>query len=191
MILIIDNYDSFTYNLVQYLRQMGREVIVKRNDETTIEEIEKLSPSVIVISPGPSNPDNAGISLEVVKKLHMKYPILGICLGHQTIAQAFGCRIIRAKKIMHGKTSTIKCDGEGIFKGAGEQFQAMRYHSLAVDRNTVGDELIITAHADDDEIMGIRHREYPVEGIQFHPESIMTSVGKRLLRNFLKLNAPD
>ncbi len=188
MILMIDNYDSFTYNLVQYLRMLDEEteVVVKRNDEITIEEIEALSPEGIVISPGPSNPDNAGISIATVKYFAGKLPIMGVCLGHQTIGQVFGGKVIHAKKVMHGKVSEVKNDGKGLFTGITKPIKAMRYHSLAVERESLPDCFTITAETNDGEIMGIRHKEYPIESIQFHPESIMTTVGKRLLRNFIK-----
>jgi anthranilate synthase/aminodeoxychorismate synthase-like glutamine amidotransferase len=186
MIVVIDNYDSFTYNLVQYIRQLGASVKVVRNDALTLSDLEALQPSGIVISPGPGRPESAGVSLEVVKHFSGKIPILGVCLGHQTIAAAFGGKIVSAQKIMHGKTSMIKADGEGLYQGIRKPFQAMRYHSLAVSRENLPQCLKITSEADDGEIMGIRHHTHQTEGIQFHPESIMTPVGKRLLRNFLK-----
>ncbi|MDR0336071.1 MAG: aminodeoxychorismate/anthranilate synthase component II [Planctomycetaceae bacterium] len=187
MILMIDNYDSFTFNLVQYLRMLGGDVRVFRNDKISITEIRELCPNGIVISPGPGNPNEAGISLEVIRTFGGTIPILGVCLGHQSIVQAFGGEIIRAKKIMHGKTSRIISDGLGVFKGMTGPFEAMRYHSLVAKRETLPDDLMITAESEDDhEIMGIRHKKFPLEGIQFHPESIMTIVGKRLLRNFLE-----
>lgn len=188
MILMIDNYDSFTYNLVQYLRQLDEEVTVKRNDEITIDDIEKMKPAVIIISPGPGKPSSAGISLETVRRFSGKIPILGVCLGHQTIAEAFGGDIILAKRLMHGKVSTITSDGKTIFQGLGQNFQAMRYHSLAVKKETLPDVFEITAESEDGEIMGIRHKTHLTEGVQFHPESIMTPVGKRLLKNFLKMS---
>lgn len=187
MILMIDNYDSFTYNLVQYLKQLDEEVVVKRNDEITIDDIEKMKPSVIIISPGPGKPSSAGISLETVRTFSGRIPILGVCLGHQTIAEAFGGDIILAKKLMHGKVSTVKSDGKTIFQGLGQNFQAMRYHSLAVKKESLPDVFDITAESEDGEIMGIRHKAHLTEGVQFHPESIMTPVGKRLLKNFLKI----
>jgi len=188
MIVMIDNYDSFTYNLVQYLREMATEVAVYRNDAIAVEQIADLSPAAIVISPGPGRPENAGISCEVIRTFAGKIPLLGVCLGHQAIGHAFGGTITHAKRLMHGKTSEITCDGEGIFKGLGDRpFKAMRYHSLVIDRNALPGCLAITAESDDGEIMGIRHKEYLMAGIQFHPESIMTPVGKRILRNFLKL----
>lgn len=188
MMLVIDNYDSFTFNLVQYLRILGAEVSVRRNDDISTEEIEFLQPEGIVLSPGPGHPGEAGISLEVVKRFAGNIPILGVCLGHQTIVQAFGGQIIRASKIMHGKTSRVRSDGRGLFEGVSGSFEAMRYHSLVACRESLPESLIVTAESEDDhEIMGIRHREYPIEGIQFHPESIMTVIGKRLLRNFLEI----
>ncbi len=186
MVLMVDNYDSFTYNLVQYLMELGSDVKVFRNDAISVSEIEALAPSAIVISPGPGRPESAGVSLPVVTHFSGKLPILGVCLGHQTIAQTFGGEIISADRLMHGKTSEIRADGKGIYQGIRKPFQAMRYHSLAVSRETLPECLEITAEADDGEIMGLRHREHPTEGIQFHPESIMTAVGKRLLRNFLQ-----
>ncbi len=187
MILMIDNYDSFTYNLVQYLREMSADVKVVRNDAITVEEVEAMAPDAIVISPGPGRPEGAGISCDVIRAFQGKVPILGVCLGHQSIAAVHGAKIIHAKKLMHGKTSEITCDGEGIFKGLNSRpFKAMRYHSLAIDKDTLPDDFVISATTEDGEIMGIRHKEFALEGIQFHPESIMTPVGKRILRNFLK-----
>ncbi len=186
MIVMIDNYDSFTYNLVQYLGQLGANVHVVRNDAITIPELKVLNPTGIVISPGPGRPKSAGISLSIVKQLSGKIPILGVCLGHQAIAEAFGACIVPAKQIMHGKVSKITSDGDGLFKGVKDGFAAMRYHSLAVSSVDLPDCLKITATSEDGEIMGLRHLSDPIEGIQFHPESIMTTVGKRLLRNFLK-----
>ena len=187
MILMLDNYDSFTYNLVQYIQEMTCDVYVARNDELDFPGIPSLMPSGIVLSPGPGGPKEAGVCLEVVRKFSGELPILGVCLGHQTIAEAFGARIVEAKTLMHGKTSLITADGDGVFKGIKEPFQAMRYHSLVVERDSLPDELIVSAESDDGEIMGVRHLWHPTEGIQFHPESIMTTVGKRLLRNFLKM----
>jgi len=185
MILMIDNYDSFTYNLVQYLGQLGEKVLVRRNDETTIEEIEKLAPDAIFLSPGPCSPEEAGISVEVVRHFHRKIPIMGVCLGHQAIGYAFGGCVIRADRLMHGKTSEVLNDGRTIFKGLPNPMTAGRYHSLIVARDTLPDCLEISAETEEKEIMGLRHRHYPVEGIQFHPESILTPNGKRLIRNFL------
>ncbi len=187
MIVMIDNYDSFTYNLVQYLGQLGADVKTVRNDAVGIDDIISWNPKGIVISPGPGRPESAGISIEIITRLSGKLPILGVCLGHQTIAQAFGGKIISAKKLMHGKTSMVSTDGKMLFQGIKSPFQAMRYHSLAVSRDTLPECLYITAETEDGEIMGLRHTAHPTEGIQFHPESIMTKVGKRLLRNFLKL----
>jgi anthranilate synthase component 2 len=191
MIVMIDNYDSFTYNLVQYLRQLGATMEVVRNDVMSASEIEARKLSGIVISPGPGRPDSAGISLSVVKHLSGKVPILGVCLGHQAIAEAFGGKIVSAKRIMHGKTSAIRSDGKSLYKGIADPFQAMRYHSLAVSRDDFPDCLEICAETGDGEIMGIRHREHQTEGIQFHPESIMTPVGKRILRNFLRMTEEE
>jgi anthranilate synthase/aminodeoxychorismate synthase-like glutamine amidotransferase len=191
MILMIDNFDSFTYNLVQYLRQLGAEVAVARNNALTIEAIDAMAPEVIVVSPGPGAPQAAGISMDVIRTFSGRIPILGICLGHQAIAAAFGGRIIAARQLMHGTTSTVTADGKSVFKGVKSPFKAMRYHSLAVERETLPACLLITAEAEDGEIMGIRHREHKTEGLQFHPESIMTTVGKRLLRNFLRNAGPD
>jgi anthranilate synthase/aminodeoxychorismate synthase-like glutamine amidotransferase len=185
MIIMIDNYDSFTYNLVQYLRQLGAVVHVTRNDALSVDEIRAKKPAGIVISPGPGRPSSAGVSLEAVRRLSGTIPILGVCLGHQTIAEAFGGDVVHARKLMHGKTSVITSDGRSIFKGITGSFTAMRYHSLAVKKETLPDCLEITAEADDGEVMGIRHKTHVTEGIQFHPESIMTPKGKRLLRNFL------
>jgi len=185
MILMIDNYDSFTYNLVQYLRMLGAEVDVVRNDRISLAEIQMKKPEGIVISPGPCRPEDAGICVEAIRALSGQVPILGVCLGHQAIAVAFGGVVVGAKHLMHGKVSTVTADGEAVFRGIQSPFQAMRYHSLAVSREHLPPCLAITAEAEDGEIMGIRHREHLTEGIQFHPESIMTPVGKRLLRNFL------
>lgn len=188
MIIMIDNYDSFTYNLVQNFEMMGVDVKVFRNDEISINQIENLEPKAIIISPGPGRPCEAGFSKETIKHFSGKLPILGVCLGHQAIAETFGANIIRARTLMHGKTSEIKSDGKTIFKGISNPFTAMRYHSLAVDSNSLPVCLEVSAESyDDGEIMGIRHREHRTEGIQFHPESIMTKAGKRILRNFLEL----
>ena len=186
MILMIDNYDSFTYNLVQYLRQIGEGVDVRRNDTLSADDIDAMAPTAIVISPGPGRPESAGVSLETIRRFSGVIPILGVCLGHQSIAHAFGGMVVPAGRLMHGKTSMVTGDGRGVFTGIKQPFQAMRYHSLAVEKESLPDCLTISATADDGEIMGLRHREHPTEGIQFHPESIMTPVGKRLLRNFLK-----
>ena len=186
MIVMIDNYDSFTYNLVQYLMQLGAVVKVFRNDAVSIADLFSLHPSGIVISPGPGRPESAGLSLAVVENFSGQIPILGVCLGHQAIAVAFGGKVISARRLMHGKTSTINADGKMLYQGIREPFQAMRYHSLAVARKDLPTCLEISSESEDGEIMGIRHKNHPTEGIQFHPESIMTPIGKRLLRNFLK-----
>ena len=185
MILLIDNYDSFTYNIAQYLGELGATVRVVRNDAITIAAISKLKPRAIVISPGPGNPDEAGISLEVIRSLAGKFPILGVCLGHQAIAQAFGGRVIRASRLMHGKLSSVFHNGKGMYQGMPKPFQATRYHSLIVEKRSLPACLRITSETDDGVIMGLRHRKHQVEGVQFHPESIMTQDGKRLLANFL------
>ena len=191
MLLMIDNYDSFTYNLVQYLQSLGAEVRVERNDALTVDEIEKLAPQRIVISPGPRTPNDAGVSMEVIERLGPAIPILGVCLGHQSIGQVYGGDVIRAGKIMHGKTSQIRHEGKGVFAGLPDAYEATRYHSLVVDKTTLPAALEITAWTDNEdgsmeEIMGLRHREYPVEGVQFHPESILTQHGHALLKNFLE-----
>ncbi|MGQ9809300.1 MAG: aminodeoxychorismate/anthranilate synthase component II [Armatimonadota bacterium] len=185
MILVIDNYDSFTYNLVQYLGEMGEELVVYRNDEITVDEIERMAPDRIVISPGPCTPNEAGVSVETIRRLAGKIPLLGVCRGHQSIGAAFGGEIVRAKAPMHGKTSLIHHDGRGVFTGLENPFVATRYHSLVIRRETIPDCLKISAWTEDGEIMGVRHREFPVEGVQFHPESILTRAGKELLRNFV------
>ncbi len=185
MILVIDNYDSFTYNLVQYLGEMGEELVVRRNDEITVDDIERMAPDRIVISPGPCTPNEAGISVETIQRLAGKVPLLGVCLGHQSIGAAFGGEIVRAKAPMHGKTSLIHHDGRGVFTGLENPFVATRYHSLVIRRETIPECLRISAWTEDGEIMGVRHREFPVEGVQFHPESILTRAGKELLRNFV------
>jgi len=187
MIVMIDNFDSFTYNLVQYLRQLGETVRVYRNNAFALDDLEDPAITGIVISPGPGNPESAGLSIPVIRRFSGKLPILGVCLGHQAIVSAFGGKIISAKKIMHGKTSTVTCDGRGIFNKVSQPFAAMRYHSLAASRDDFPVCLEITAESEDGEIMGLRHREHPTEGIQFHPESIMTPIGKKLLRNFIRL----
>ena len=188
MILMLDNYDSFTYNLVQYFSELGETVKVYRNDQITINEIEELKPKHIVISPGPCRPDQAGISIEVVNKFKGKIPILGVCLGHQAIGQAFGGKIVHAKTIMHGKTSLINHNNQGVFKGLKNPFTATRYHSLVVEKISCPDCFDITAWTDDEEIMGIKHKTLPIEGVQFHPESILSEHGHDLLRNFIQNN---
>jgi anthranilate synthase/aminodeoxychorismate synthase-like glutamine amidotransferase len=187
MILMIDNYDSFTYNLVQYLQQMGADVLVKRNDEIDLEEIERLAPEAIFLSPGPCTPREAGITVDVIRRFHATIPILGVCLGHQAIGYAFGGEVIRAGRIMHGKTSPVFNDGQTIFEGLPSPMTAGRYHSLIVERESLPSCLRITAETAEGEIMGLRHEAYPVEGIQFHPESILTPQGKRIIRNFLNM----
>lgn len=186
IVAVIDNYDSFTFNLVHYILHTGVEAKVFRNDKVSIEDLKNLNPGAIVISPGPGRPEDAGISLDIVKHLSGVIPILGVCLGHQVIGQSFGGKIIHAKKIMHGKTSVVKADGEHIYSGITKPFIAMRYHSLAISQENFPDCLAITAKTEDGEIMGVRHREHPTQGVQFHPESFMTTVGKRLIRNFIK-----
>ncbi|MDG4657960.1 aminodeoxychorismate/anthranilate synthase component II [Ectobacillus antri] len=185
MILMIDNYDSFTFNLVQFLGELGQELVVKRNDALTIEEIEAMEPSFLMISPGPCSPNEAGISLEVIKHFAGKIPIFGVCLGHQAIAQVFGGDVIRADRLMHGKTSLMYHDGRTVFKGIPSPFHATRYHSLIVKKETLPDCLEVTAWTEQGEIMGVRHKTLAVEGVQFHPESIMTTHGKELLQNFI------
>ncbi|MEE8413970.1 MAG: aminodeoxychorismate/anthranilate synthase component II [Dehalococcoidales bacterium] len=187
MLLLIDNYDSFTYNLYQYLSELGQEVVVARNDKITIEEIEEAKPERIVISPGPSTPKNAGISNQVIKQFAPKLPLLGVCLGHQCIGFSYGGTVGQAKKIMHGKSSQIYHNHQGVFRGLANPFPAIRYHSLIVKRDELPDCLEVTAWTDDDEIMGLKHKDFQMEGIQFHPESFMTESGKDILRNFLKL----
>lgn len=191
MLLMLDNYDSFTYNLVQYLQSLGAEVKVVRNDALTVDEIQKLAPERIVISPGPCTPNEAGVSLEIIERLGATTPILGVCLGHQSIGQAYGGDVIRAKTIMHGKTSRIRHEGKGVFADLPDAYEATRYHSLVVDRGTLPDSLEITAWTEledgsFEEIMGLRHKEFPVQGVQFHPESILTEHGHALLKNFLE-----
>ena len=191
MILMIDNYDSFTFNIVQYLGELGADVLVKRNDEISIDEIKTLNPERIVISPGPCTPNEAGVSIEVVKNFCQHKPILGVCLGHQTIGQAFGGKIVSAKKIMHGKPSKIIHDGDYLFSNIEQKFTATRYHSLVIDPDSLPDSLIITARTDDSdnesEIMGVRHKDYKLFGVQFHPESILTESGHKLLENFINV----
>ena len=188
MLLMIDNYDSFTYNLVQYLGELGERVAVYRNDQITLNDVDALAPSHVVISPGPCTPNEAGISVDLVREYGASIPILGVCLGHQSIFQAYGGNIVRAPTLMHGKTSMIEHQGEGIFNELPSPFQATRYHSLVVDESTLPDCFAVTARADDGQIMGIAHREDPVVGVQFHPESILTQYGHKLLHNFLQQN---
>ena len=185
MLLMIDNYDSFTYNLVQYLGELGEDVKVIRNDELTLDQIERLAPARIVLSPGPCTPNEAGVTLAVVDRFRGRVPILGVCLGHQAIGQAFGGRVVHAKTLMHGKVSRIHHNGAGVFRGLPTPYDATRYHSLAIHRESCPPELEVTAWTEDGEIMGVRHRSLPVEGVQFHPESILTEHGHALLRNFL------
>ena len=185
MVLMIDNYDSFTYNLVQYLGELGVAVTVVRNDEISVDEVARLRPEKIVISPGPCSPNEAGISLEAIERLGGKIPLLGVCLGHQAIGQAFGGKVVHARTLMHGKTSPIHHVGAGVFRGLPSPFVATRYHSLAVERDSLPDCLEVTAWTEDGEIMGLRHKTLPVEGVQFHPESILTEHGHALLKNFL------
>jgi para-aminobenzoate synthetase component II len=187
MILLLDNYDSFTYNLAQYLGELGCEVQVHRNDKISVEEIQRRHPERIVISPGPCTPQDAGISIEVIEKLAGKFPILGVCLGHQAMGAAFGGKIVRAPKLFHGKTSQIHHDGKGVFNKLSDPFTATRYHSLIVEKKSLPRELTITAETDDGIIMGLRHKRHKIEGVQFHPESVLTESGKQLLQNFLSL----
>ena len=189
MILVLDNYDSFTYNLVQYLGELGAEIEVRRNDAVSVKEVERMAPERVVISPGPCTPRQAGISVPLIRRLAGRIPILGVCLGHQAIGEAFRGRVIRAPYLMHGKTSQIHHDGKTIFEGVPQDFTATRYHSLIVERGTLPGELEISASTADGLIMGLRHRRFRVEGVQFHPESILTGAGKTILRNFLSLSA--
>jgi len=187
MLLVIDNYDSFTYNLVQYFGELGADPQVKRNDAITPDEVEKMKPQKIVISPGPGRPQEAGISMELIRKFGGKVPILGVCLGHQCMGEVYGGKVVRAGRLMHGKTSPIQHDGKGVFQGLPNPFEATRYHSLIVEKNSVPSCLEVCAETAEGEIMGLRHREYPVHGVQFHPESILSKEGKDLLANFLKI----
>ncbi len=185
MILVIDNYDSFTYNLVQYLGEMGATLDVRRNDAVSLDEIEQMAPDKMLLSPGPGTPDDAGITLEVIRVFGPRIPIFGVCLGQQAIGQALGGRVVRAEHLMHGKTSSITHNGAGVFVGLPSPLEATRYHSLIVERGSLPDSLAITAETDDGEIMGLRHKDWPLEGVQFHPESVLTTHGKQMLRNFL------
>jgi para-aminobenzoate synthetase component 2 len=185
MILVIDNYDSFTYNLVQYLGELGAEVVVKRNDVVSVDEIRALGPAGVLISPGPGRPEEAGVSLELIAKLGAEIPIFGVCLGHQSIAQHFGASIVRAERLMHGRTSEILHEGRGVFEGLPSPLTATRYHSLIVKRDTIPEVLEVTAWTEQDEVMGVRHRELAIEGVQFHPESFLTEHGHDLIRNWL------
>ena len=187
MILLIDNYDSFTYNLVHYMGELGADIVVKRNDVLTADEALAMNPSAIVLSPGPGRPESAGISLELLEKLPEELPVLGVCLGHQSIGQAFGGKVVRARELMHGKTSEVRHEGDGLFQGLPDRFNATRYHSLTVERESLPAHLLITAETDDGLIMGLRHRDRPAYGVQFHPESIASEHGHDLLRNFLKI----
>ncbi len=186
MILVIDNYDSFTYNLVQYLGEMGAELDVRRNDTLTVADVAAMGPEKILISPGPGTPDDAGITLDLIREFGPRIPIFGVCLGQQAIGQALGGRVVRADKLMHGKTSLVNHYGQGVFKGLPTPLEATRYHSLVVERATLPECLEITAEADDGEIMGLRHKSWPLEGVQFHPESVLTEHGKQMMRNFLE-----
>jgi anthranilate synthase/aminodeoxychorismate synthase-like glutamine amidotransferase len=187
MVFVLDNYDSFTYNLVQYMGELGAEMTIRRNDELSVEEVEALNPERILLSPGPCTPQEAGISIDLIKRFAGKTPILGVCLGHQAIGAAFGGDVIRAPKLMHGKTSEVEHDGKTIFTGIASPMTCTRYHSLIVSENNLPHELEISARTADGIIMGLRHREYPVEGVQFHPESVLTNDGKQLIKNFLEL----
>jgi len=187
MLLVIDNYDSFTYNLVQYFGELGADPVVKRNDAVTADEVEKMRPGKIVISPGPGTPSDAGISMDLIRRFGPKLPILGVCLGHQSIGEVYGGKVVRAERLMHGKTSPIRHDGKGVFAGLPNPFEATRYHSLLVEKKSVPACLEVTADTAEGEIMGLRHRDFPVHGVQFHPESILSKEGKDLLANFLKI----
>jgi anthranilate synthase/aminodeoxychorismate synthase-like glutamine amidotransferase len=187
MLLVIDNYDSFTYNLVQYFGELGADPVVKRNDAVTTDEVERMRPQKIVISPGPGTPSDAGISMDLIRRFGPKLPILGVCLGHQSIGEVYGGKVVRAERLMHGKTSPIRHDGKGVFAGLPNPFEATRYHSLLVEKKSVPACLEVTADTAEGEIMGLRHREFPVHGVQFHPESILSKEGKDLLANFLKM----
>jgi len=187
MVFVLDNYDSFTYNLVQYMGEMGAEMTIRRNDELTVDEVEALAPERILLSPGPCTPQEAGISIELIQRFADRVPILGVCLGHQAIGAAFGGDVVRAPKLMHGKTSEVEHDGKTVFTGIASPMTCTRYHSLIVSENKLPADLEVSARTADGTIMGLRHRKYPVEGVQFHPESVLTSDGKHLIRNFLEL----
>jgi len=187
MVFVLDNYDSFTYNLVQYMGEMGAEMTIRRNDELTVDEVEALAPERILLSPGPCTPQEAGISIELIQRFADRVPILGVCLGHQAIGAAFGGDVVRAPKLMHGKTSEVEHDGKTVFTGIASPMTCTRYHSLIVSENNLPADLEVSARTADGTIMGLRHRKYPVEGVQFHPESVLTSDGKHLIRNFLEL----
>ncbi len=187
MVFVLDNYDSFTYNLVQYMGELGAEMVIRRNDELTVDEVEALGPERIVLSPGPCTPQEAGISIELVRRMAGKVPILGVCLGHQAIGAAFGGDVVRAPKLMHGKTSEVEHDGKTVFTGVASPMTCTRYHSLIVSEKNLPEELEISARTADGTIMGLRHKKYQVEGVQFHPESVLTADGKRLIQNFLEL----
>ena len=192
MLLLIDNYDSFTYNLYQYLSELGvSEIEVVRNDQMTVAELEAMKPERVVVSPGPSRPENAGVSVDAIKRFAGVVPVLGVCLGHQCLADAFGGKVVHAGEIMHGKTSLINHDGKGVFAGVPDPFEAVRYHSLAIEPDSLPEELEVTARTDNGIIMGVRHRKYAIEGMQFHPESIVTPAGKQLLQNFLDMKEPE
>ena len=191
MLLLIDNYDSFTYNLYQYLSELGAEVVVRRNDQVTLEEIDAMRPERIVISPGPGDPDDAGVSVEVIQRFGDRIPLLGVCLGHQCIGQAFGGKVVHAGELVHGKSSVVFHEGKSVFRALPSPFEAIRYHSLVVERESLPDSLEVTAETRNGLIMGLRHREYPIHGVQFHPESIRTVVGKDLLSNFLLEGKPQ
>ncbi len=190
MIIVIDNYDSFTYNLVQYLGELGAEVRVFRNDEITVPDLQAMRPSHLVLSPGPCTPNEAGITLPLIERLAGKVPMLGVCLGHQAIGQAFGGKVVRARQVMHGKTSRIRHDGRGVFSRIENDFTATRYHSLVVERRSLPADLVVSAEAEDGEIMGLRHRRLPVEGVQFHPEALLTEHGHKMLQNFIAGGRP-
>ncbi|MFZ0663001.1 MAG: aminodeoxychorismate/anthranilate synthase component II [Acidobacteriaceae bacterium] len=188
MVFVLDNYDSFTYNLVQYMGELGAEIVVRRNDELSVDEVEALDPERMVLSPGPCTPQEAGISIDLIRRFAGQVPILGVCLGHQAIGAAFGADVVRAKKVMHGKTSAVSHDGKTVFAGLASPMTCTRYHSLIVSEKNLPEELEVSARAEDGTIMGLRHRKYPnVEGVQFHPESVLTADGKRLIQNFLEL----